>query len=344
MSSSDSPGQRAPALDAAEVARRLQLPAQTLPWLGEVDPPAEADGPVLPDGSEAAELLAQLQVEPVDRATTLASRPDPTKHPELWWILDRAYHVLRATMGAPPTGGGWPALPATTGPVGRHLYVWLWLAILPEVRRYHADRGVPDDISWSSLADLGQQLTSSRLVTGTSGLDASWDLPRVLRGAYYRLGRLTFERGNPMPDASDHPVLRPGQMGLGTHVPVGGGRLDPDACDDSFAQARDFFPRCFGEQPAAFNCHSWLMDDQLAAYLPESSNIIRFQRRFDRFTDRELANWAPMEHLFHRRFEGAHQLAAALDELPQGTTLHRAIVTHLRSGGQWYNRTGWLAF
>ncbi|MEQ4208879.1 acyltransferase domain-containing protein [Actinopolymorpha sp. B9G3] len=298
---------------------------------------------MLPDDAEAADQLAQLAVEPVDQATTLASRPDPTRHPELWWLLDRGYHVLLATMGQPPAGG-WPALPAATGPVGRHLYAWLCLAVLPHVRRFHTARGVPDDISWATLTDLGQELISSRLLTGTSGLDASWNLPRVLRGTYYKLGRLTFERGLPAPDPSNHPVLRPGQTGIGTHIPSGAGPLHPEACDDSFAQARAFFPHHLPEQPATFGCHSWLMDDQLAEYLAEDSNIIQFQRRFDRFTDREPADWAPLEHLFHRRYEGKHPPTDLLNELPQETTLQRAIVTHLLAGGHWYNRTGWLRF
>ncbi len=84
------------------------------------------------------------------------------------------------------------------------------------------------------------------------------------------------------------------------------------------------------------------MVDQLAAYLPEKSNIIRFQRRFEVFTDRGPADWAPLEHVFHRRYEGPRVPDRLLDELPQETALQRAIVTHLRSGGHWYNRTGWF--
>jgi hypothetical protein len=34
----------------------------------------------------------------------------------------------------------------------------------------------------------------------------------------------------------------------------------------------------------------------------------------------------------------------ALDDLPQRTTLERAIVAHLRAGGHWRARTGWFEF
>ena len=37
-----------------------------------------------------------------------------------------------------------------------------------------------------------------------------------------------------------------------------------------------------------------------------------------------------------------HRIAPGIDELPQRTTLERAIVAHLRAGKHWRNRTGWL--
>ncbi len=46
-----------------------------------------------------------------------------------------------------------------------------------------------------------------------------------------------------------------------------------------------------------------------------------------------------MENLFRVKYDGSPEL---LDRLPQRTTLQRAIVTRLRQGGHWYNRTGWL--
>ncbi len=147
-------------LDPADVWSRLGLPAETMAWLRCIEPPATTRGPVLPDDAEAGRLLEQLGVEPIDRAETLASRPNPEAHPAPWWVLDRAYHDLLSNMGRgqPVEGfGGWPGMPEGTGAVGRRLYAWVFLAALPEVRRYHADRGVPDDISWDSL------VASSRL-------------------------------------------------------------------------------------------------------------------------------------------------------------------------------------
>ncbi|MGH3660079.1 MAG: acyltransferase domain-containing protein, partial [Micromonosporaceae bacterium] len=80
-----------------------------------------------------------------------------------------------------------------------------------------------------------------------------------------------------------------------------------------------------------FTCSSWLLDPQLAEYLPEHSRIIQFQRRFHLIpvhTEAELpaADGDVAEYVFGRTH---HDLDAYL----QVTTLHRAYVAHLRSGG-----------
>ena len=84
-------------------------------------------------------------------------------------------------------------------------------------------------------------------------------------------------------------------------------------------------------------CGSWLMDEQLAEYLPSDSNILRFQRRFT--ID---SGWSVQGDDDVVRFVFG-QLPDTLDELPQRTTLQRAVVQHLRDGRHWYIRQGWLA-
>ena len=71
----------------------------------------------MPDDAEAERLLDRLGVEAIDRAATLAARPDPEAHPALWWVLDCAYYDLLATMGM-PVGAGLAALR------GRHAVEW----------------------------------------------------------------------------------------------------------------------------------------------------------------------------------------------------------------------------
>ncbi|GAA5005801.1 acyltransferase domain-containing protein [Actinopolymorpha pittospori] len=331
-------------LEIGDVARQLSLSERAVAWLQDINRAVELRGPILPDDVEAEQLLTQLDVEPGDRADTLAARPDPHHHPALWWVLDRIYRHTVDSMGAvvPIEGhAGWPALPARTGAVGRHLAVWAYLAVLPEVRRYHSVRGIPDEASWASLV-LGDAMGAHRAVTGQSGLglfDGLWGAPLQLRGALYRrLGRLDYNRG--AISFSDGPC----GYTIGVHIP-GGAPLDSAACEESFNAAREFFPRHFPEEPIAlFHCSSWLLDPQLADYLPASSNIVQFQRHFQILPlapgDEEAARCERVKEYFF----GGSGNTPDLDELPQDTTLQRAYVAHRRSGRYWHTRTGWRPF
>ena len=84
--------------------------------------------------------------------------------------------------------------------------------------------------------------------------------------------------------------------------------MTAQACNASFTRAVELVKQ-FPEQVTSFGCHPWLMDGQLAEYRPQEANIISFQRRAVVFTDRQRADWAPIEHMFHRRFDGVVVLA-----------------------------------
>lgn len=297
---------------------------------------------MLPSDPVAWGLLEQLGVAPRDRNAVLAARPDPHEQPGLWLALEQNLSDALNNMGEPPPRFvSWQPPATGVGRAARHLSVWTFLATLPYVRKYHALHEVPDEISWETLGFLGAAMRSYRERTGLSGVGLSGGLALTARGVSYRLGRLAFDR---------HVAVNPGsamdaaaashKTSLRVHIPAASGRLDPDACDRAFAEARLFFPDRFPEHITSFSCRSWLMDAQVGDCLPHDSNIRRFQQRFTAFTDVETADWSPLDHIFQIR-PVAQEL---LDELPQVTTLQRAVVAHLRAGRHWYLRTGWVPF
>lgn len=338
-------------LTQASVGERLDLPADATAWLEAVADLPSAGDLTLPDDDVADEELRWLHVAALDRAEALSARPDPVGHPELWWVLDRAYRQLIATMGDTDVLH-WPILPPAMGAVGRNAYVWLFLAALPAVRDYHAKRRIPDEVSRASLADLGQQMGVHRRIFGDGGLHTARWLTLAFRGAIYSLGRLQFNRltigfDTPsVPDGTTPPTT--GESAIGVHIPETG-PMDPNACDDSIAHARAFFPAHFPEEPVRFaTCGSWLLDDQLAAYLPESSNIVHFQRRFQ-LVPKESAtgDWtngdrAVVEFVFRRIHHGEDYPGDLIAALPRETTLQRAIINQLEAGRHWEVRTGWF--
>jgi len=235
-----------------------------------------------------------------------------------------------------------PLLPQELGAVGRLFWVLVFVAALPHVQTYHQARAISADISRRTLADLGRHVAIHRRRRGTGGLLIPRWLTYHFRGELYQLGRLQFQRARlgqrtGRAIAASGAPFGPGDFSVELHIPDFHGPLTPSACDRSLAEARLFLTRHFPEEAyAVAACHSWLLDPQLRDYLPEDSNIIRFQRRFQPGYDvTEPSDTSPVSFVF-----GNPDLA--VDTLPRRTALERAIGDHLRAGRHWYVCNGWF--
>lgn len=189
-----------------------------------------------------------------------------------------------------------------------------------DVVDFHHSRGIDDEISWQTLSDLGQQVWVHRNTFGSFGLHTQGWLTIAWSGALYWLGRLQFNLLG-RPDDAD--------WCLSTHIPETG-PLTPAEVDASFGRARDFFGRHFGDyELREFHCESWLLDPQLTEALGPQTNMARFQQRWRLDPPPRDGDGDALFFTFRRRGQ------VDLDTLPQTTTLERAIVTKLRSGGHW---------
>jgi hypothetical protein len=287
----------------------------------------------LPERTYLPTIFQRLAIDEQDQEEMIAAWPTPEKDPGQWRSLERAYEALVKDMGGfGPLDLKGPSDEST--PLGRHFFTFVYLAALADVRRLHAKRGIPDDISWGTLSDLGRNLARDRLLFGDGGLRTSGWLTLHFRGSIYQLGRLQFNRMN-VRAAHVADSFREGDPALGIHIPESG-PLTPEACDDAFARAQPFFARHFPETPTRLGiCTSWLLDPQLAEYLGPDSNVMRFQRRFQLIGEGFDGDADILRFVFHR-------IAPNVDDLPQRTTLERAVVAHLRAGKHWRSRTGWV--
>ena len=143
-----------------------------------------------------------------------------------------------------------------------------------------ANRGVDDEVSSSTIADLGRHTRLYRRRTGRVGFDEQFWFSLHFRGELFELGRLQFNpyrlRTGPAGplfwyDAASIERLgdgfRPGDPVLGVHIPESG-PLTPAACDAAFQAASQFFAALFPTQTyRVATCTSWLLDDQLLEYL-----------------------------------------------------------------------------
>ncbi len=321
------------------------------PWLDELAELGPPPSPlVLPPAAEAAAELAREDVPGDDVRAIVAALPSPNGDPDRWWVLERAYHRLTAglaegrddaaTAGPAADGrgpwGDWPVPPPSLGPGWEWFHVHLHLAAVPDVIRWHRAHGIPAEVTWATLRNLGRNVPLHRQLHGGPGLHAPGWLVLHARGALFELGRLQYRRARATwtlpgaPFATGDPVLD-------VHIPPTG-PLAPAAVDWSFRAARTFFGRHFPDDDSGSGvCTSWLLDPQLGAYLPDDSNILRFQQRFQ--LD-DGWSWPGDDSIVEFVFR---RMGAPVDALPRRTTLERAVVDHIRDGGHWQTRRGWCA-
>ena len=203
------------------------------------------------------------------------------------------------------------------------------LACADQVLTYHRSRGISVEDSWRALSDLGQQVAVHRITYGAFGLHTHDWLRVAWSGALYWLGRLQF-------NVQRDPVV--GDWVYSTHIPRTG-PLTPSSVDDSFAWAQRFFGEHFADYPVtAFHCSSWLLDPELAAALPPTSNMARFQRRWSLEGEGHDTDDDAIFFTFNRR------PPVDRDTLPRDTTLQRAILDRLAAGGHWQSWHGRIPF
>jgi len=125
-------------------------------------------------------------------------------------------------------------------------------------------------------------------------------------------------------------------VALSVHITDFSGPLSPSACDAAFAQVKPFFDAWFPETPARIAvCISWMLDPQLDEYMSPTSNIVQFKNRFTLAYTPNANNRGILQFVFG-------MLDAEIDELPQATSLERAVVSHIVSGKDWHGGAGWL--
>ncbi|MGW6280601.1 acyltransferase domain-containing protein [Kribbella sp. NPDC055071] len=269
-----------------------------------------------------AEEFRLLGFDDADREAAEAFAADPA-------VVKDLADQIRAAIGK------FGSEPELRMPEDNRNSVQAFLDTVPDIRRFHAERGIPDDISWASLADLGQQLKVSRRTHGEYSLETHWWLTIAWTGQIYALGRLQFllhqvEADRPVPGTE------PGEWVIGVHIPETG-PLTPEVVDDSFAQAREFFARYFPEYPVqTADLWSWLIDPYLLDNLPQDSNMVRFGRRFTPYAEPTDSQDGAIFFTFRRH--GTENL----DELPQDTTLQRLVVKRIKDGGTWQSGYGYL--
>lgn len=146
------------------------------------------------------------------------------------------------------------------------------------------------------------------------------------------------ESGNCAGSFSEYPkdvwkcALKKGDPVLSVHIP-NKGALTKEACEESYRRAQAVFAACYPEfSYKAFHCHSWMLDPQLRCFLPESSNILAFQRKFTPY-----AGESQGEDVFNFVFKLQFK---EYKDMPEDTSLQRALKRHYLDGKYIYEYEG----
>jgi len=131
-------------LDASTIQSQPGLSDRFKAWLGQISGHDHPVAPSLPDDKAADTILTSVGVAERDREACIAGRQDPERHPALRWVRRLAYRELVTKRGRNLAGrwySGWPSLPDRWGTFGQQLYVWVFLAAVPDVQRFYRERG-----------------------------------------------------------------------------------------------------------------------------------------------------------------------------------------------------------
>ncbi|NLD87057.1 MAG: hypothetical protein GX633_02195 [Clostridiales bacterium] len=129
------------------------------------------------------------------------------------------------------------------------------------------------------------------------------------------------------------PIFKPGDPVISVHIPRGAD-VSKKAADDSYRLCLEIFGRCYPEfKPLGFYCGSWLMDPQLRDMVREGSNIVSFQSKFLRFPAKSEGRGV-FTFLFPDASIKRHE------DLPENTSLERAVKRHYLEGKYIYEQSG----
>lgn len=192
-----------------------------------------------------------------------------------------------------------------------------------KARACYEELGFSEEMYYASMGALSRFVREHKESYGVYGFDRGFWSVRQISARLFRIGQLEYEL-----------TEYQGEKAVSIHIPTDA-LFTPEAVQESLDRAEQLLGSRFPEySQGKWFCHSWLLSPTLTQMLPESSNILSFQRRFAVI---------PLDH----PCEGMQQWVfknpkIPLEELPEETSLQRKIKAHLLGGGVFRDAKGTL--
>lgn len=153
--------------------------------------------------------------------------------------------------------------------------LWFYLRLACEVHEKYKEKDISEEIFHDTFSDITIWCKECYRKYKVYGLEEVEWVAKSIRMELFRLGRLQFEPLILDQKLAQKYHLLTGEKVLNVHIPAGE-RLDYCECQKSFESAKKFF----SNEDVIFICDSWLLSPELREILPETSNIIRFQKMY----------------------------------------------------------------
>jgi hypothetical protein len=136
----------------------------------------------------------ELRMQPDAELALVDSLALIAEHPALKQVAWHCHQQLIAAVGREAAAAKiWPELPEQLGLRAKLFYPIVFLSALSAIRAFHKQRGIPDEISISTLGDLELWIRENKRLKGHFGFAQSGWLSVHFSGGIYKLGRLQFE-------------------------------------------------------------------------------------------------------------------------------------------------------
>lgn len=206
-----------------------------------------------------------------------------------------------------------------------NLYVYIRLSerTLEEYRK----RGYPEEVFYDTMKDITIDSRRYEELTGVYGISPKphrWWITYHLACQMFRFGRLQFNfKPAPFDFELDGRLIKEGEVGLNAHI----SRYEPlseEACEDSYARAKEFAKKHLGMSNPFFFCNSWLIHPWMTEDLPETSRIVQFQKKYKVIHIEQDEN-AVIHQVFDHECDDPH-------DYPEDNSLRRAAKKRLIEG------------
>ena len=207
------------------------------------------------------------------------------------------------------------------------LNLYIYLRLSERTLANYRKCGYPDEVFYDTMKDFAED---SRYyfekcgIYGVSPKPHRWWLTHHLNCKIFRFGRLQFNfMPAPFDFQLDRRLIKAGEVGLNTHIPRYA-PLSQEACENAYAQAKEFAKKHLDMPDPFFFCSSWLIHPWMTEDLPETSRIVQFQKKYKVLTIKQDENTV-IDHVFPSR-------CADPTDYPEDTSLRRAAKKRLIEG------------